>query len=162
MKKTLTVVLATLLAVCALALAACGGADNGKTVSYTEFMAKAEQSQATDPGYTGGTISFKRNTAYFGEMKYDGGFTYENGIATLSDPTNGNKNGRDEAKWELENQRAWSVENHADAVYKLTKDGFVYSYAGTNTYYDSYGYFVKETHKAITTEGWLVVVTWTK
>ena len=134
MKKMLTVLLAAVLAVCALTLAACGGADKGKTVSYTEFMAKATQAQATDPGYTGGTISFKRNTAYFGEMKYDGGFTLENGVVTLSDPLNGNKNGRDESKWELENQRAWKVENRADAVYTLTKDGFIYSCSGTNTY----------------------------
>ena len=161
MKKALTVVLATMLAVCALALAACGG-DSGKQVSYAEFLAKAQQAQATDPCYTGGQISFKRNTAYFGLMEYEGGFTYADGTATLSNPQSGNKNGRDESKWVLENERAWNVENHPDAVYKLTDNGFVYTYAGTNTYYDSYGYFVKETHKVITTEGWLVEVTWTK
>jgi len=162
MKKLLRIALATMLVVCTLLCAACGGGDKATKVSYAEFIAKAQQAQATDPGYTGGTISFYRTTTYFGVMEYEGGFTYENGIATLLSPENGNEHGRDESKWELENQRAWAVENKAEATYFFTKDGFMFDYAGTKTYYDSYGYFVKETHNVITQSGWLVTVSWTK
>lgn len=153
-------------AVFTFAVAACGEGegDGGWTeVPKPEFRAKVEALQEADAGYTGGTIKYYTRTVMFGLVEYEGGFTYANGKATLTDPENGNEHGREEAIWAIENRRIW-IEggDHTVAVYKTGEKGFLIETSPFTYEYDANGYFVKETHATLTENDWIIQITWIK